>query len=156
MSVRIRSASAKKPGRKKTSKAKKQEAEKKKKQEAKEQEELRKQRQEAFSASPATKAFVKTKETILEKFSKAASEKKLVEFLYKDAKGKKSRRRIEPYSLKYDPAGLKISGYCFLRKATRIFFLKNVSDVFILAETFEPRYEITMLADVEALKNKKL
>ncbi len=155
MSVRIRSASAKKPGRKKSSKSKKKEEEKQKKQAEKEQEGLRKQRQEAFSASPATKAFVKTKETVLEQLAQAAHDKKLVEFMYKDSSGKKSRRRIEPYALKYDVKGLKISGHCLLRKETRIFFLKNMSNLYVLAEVFEPRHEITLLNDIEALKNKK-
>ena len=155
MSVRIRSASAKKPGRKKSPKTKAKEEEKKKKEYEKEQEELRKKRKEAMLATPATVANVKTKETTLDILISAAKQKKLVEFYYLDSKANKSRRRIELYNLKYDPKGFKVYGYCFLRKQIRVFFIKRMSSVLILAETYEPRYPVTILKDAEALNDKR-
>jgi len=52
-------------------------------------------------------------------------------FIYKDAKGKRTRRTITPYgwALTPEPTGLTFHGMCHLRKARRTFHANRVIKV---------------------------
>lgn len=116
----------------------------------------RKQREKKeFPTEPSVVANVKQTSAVMDKLRRASVERKRVEIMYKDRSSKLSRRRLEPYSLKYDPKGLKLYGFCMMRKATRSFFIKKIQDVIILAETFDPQYEITLEKDWMRIKGGK-
>lgn len=104
----------------------------------------------------ASQIDVKAGHSALDKIRQAAKEHKLVELLYWDAYGRKSRRTIEPYSLKLSKGTWKVFGFCGLRKAIRCFELKSILEAVIQDVVFEPKYEITIEADMLNMRSKPL
>lgn len=96
------------------------------------------------------KARVKVSTVALNNLSKAATELKTVEILYLDKEGKKSRRIIEPYSIKEKNGSWKLYGFCLMRQAIRSFDINSIMESYVLARFFEPRFEVTLPLDLNS------
>lgn len=116
----------------------------------KQKDQERERRKKAKEEDAKTVANVKTQDILLSTILDAASQVKVLEILYKDANGKRSRRRLEPYSLKYGSSGLVLMGHCLTRKQIRSFYLKRISEAYVLNLSFAPQYPITVAKDFEA------
>lgn len=102
---------------------------------------------------PGVKAHVKVSTAALNNLKKASEELKTVEILYLDKEGKKSRRIIEPYSIKEKNGSWKFYGFCLMRQAIRSFDLNSILESYILSRVFEPRFEITLPTDILSYYN---
>lgn len=130
-------------------KAEKEEKERKKK------ERERKRREKKARVKPSTFANVKTKNRVLKALGQAGESLKMVEILYIDKEGKKSRRRLEPYSLKFqDAKKVYFYGHCAKRDAIRSFLLDAILEVYVLTDTYAPRFEVSLTKDVKEVKRK--
>lgn len=97
---------------------------------------------------PGVRANIKVSSVALQNLAKAATDLKTIEILYLDKEGKKSRRIIEPYSIKEKNGTWKFYGFCLLRQAIRSFELNSILESYILTRTFEPRFEVTLPLDL--------
>lgn len=102
-----------------------------------------------------TRASVKTEDFLLEALEESAKDNSQVEFLYRDKGGKRSRRVVNPYSLKYSPKGMMLMAHCTLRKEVRAFFIKRITEAVKLSTKFAPEYPVTLIPDIEAYRKTK-
>lgn len=94
---------------------------------------------------PSVLVKMRTPDFVMQKIREAANDLKLLEITYRDSKAKHSRRRIEPYSLRFEPDNcVKLYGFCLMRQEIRCFKFSNILDIYILTETFNPRYDVTV------------
>lgn len=103
---------------------------------------------------PTVMARVGTVEAILSKIVQASQDRKEVEILYMAKDGKRSRRRVEPYSLRRNNGGLILYGHCLMRDGLRSFSVQYIQEVYVLAKQFNPRHEITLSQDFLSLRNQ--
>lgn len=96
---------------------------------------------------PATQMSIKAGYVALDVLVKASKGHHLAELLYQDQYGRKSRRSIEPYSLRFIKGNWKVFGFCMLRKELRCFDLKSILTCLVRSETYEPRYPVTLEQD---------
>ena len=105
-------------------------------------------KKKAAVKKPTVFARVKVSKRALDNIAKAAEDKKVVEILYLDKEGKRTRRMVEPYSIKKKNGTWKFYGFCLMRKAIRSFELNTILDSYILTRSFEPRFEVTVVNDI--------
>ncbi len=64
---------------------------------------------------------------------------RLLEFVYNDSAGVKTRRRVEPYSLVLKAQNWYLYAWCTLRNSFRHFRVSRLTDLAALEESFAPR-----------------
>ncbi len=90
---------------------------------------------------------------IVERVTQAIAEKRRVQMRYDSAaRGRVTRREVDPYRLWYASGGLYLIGYCHLRKEPRMFAVERIKSV---APTESP-YQIPLHFDFEAFVEDSL
>lgn len=93
-------------------------------------------------------------ERVLKEIVRAGTERKEIEVLYMAKDGKRSRRRMEPYSFRRNASGIVLYGHCMLRDGLRSFLVRNIQEVYVLSARFSPRHSVTLKKDFEELRSQ--
>lgn len=90
---------------------------------------------------------------VVERVTQAIAEKKRIQMRYDSAaRGRVTRREVDPYRLWYASGGLYLIGYCHLRKEPRMFAVERIKSV---TPTDRP-YQIPLHFDFEAFVEDSL
>ena len=90
---------------------------------------------------------------IVERVTRAITEKKRLQMRYDSAaRGKMTRREVDPYRLWYAAGGLYLIGYCHLRKEPRMFAVERIKSVTLT----ELPYQIPLQFDFDAFVEDSL
>jgi len=89
----------------------------------------------------------------VERVTRAIAEKKRLQMRYDSAaRGKVTRREVDPYRLWYSSGGLYLIGYCHLRKEPRMFAVERIKSV----TPTELPYQIPLHFDFDAFVEDSL
>ncbi|BFU90895.1 MAG: transcriptional regulator [Nitrospira sp.] len=90
---------------------------------------------------------------IVERVAQAIAEKRRIQMRYDSAaRGRVTRREVDPYRLWYAAGGLYLIGYCHLRKEPRMFAVERIKSV----TPTESPYQIPLHFDFEAFVEDSL
>lgn len=89
-------------------------------------------------STQTTKITNKHFQTVFDAWSRC----RRLDITYKDTRGTKSQREIEPHALVYHGVNWYILAFCHKAKKRRAFTLSRIQDAKVLEDTFEPSAEI--------------
>jgi predicted DNA-binding transcriptional regulator YafY len=105
------------------------------------------QLEDTFSVGLGPHKRYKRHREVVERVTRAIAEKKRIQMRYDSAaRGRVTRREVDPYRLWYASGGLYLIGYCHLRKEPRMFAVERIKSV---TPTDLP-YQIPLHFDFEA------
>ncbi len=83
--------------------------------------------------------YRKKQRSIMKEIHFAVTHTRIAEFLYKNSRGQKIRRKVEPMTLMYRGFAWYLFAYCLVREDYRLFRLSRISDLLVMDETFAKR-----------------
>lgn len=92
----------------------------------------------------------------MELLKKAIMEKRVIQFEYYNAQGKKSSREAEPIRLLFKDKAWYLLSYCRKRQELRIFKYTRMENIILLDEVFERSYEEIPDQEMAASGDKKM
>jgi predicted DNA-binding transcriptional regulator YafY len=88
------------------------------------------QLEDTFSVGLGPHKRYKRHREVVERVTQAIAEKKRIQMRYDSAaRGRVTRREVDPYRLWYASGGLYLIGYCHLRKEPRMFAVERIKSV---------------------------
>lgn len=83
-------------------------------------------------------------QAVIRPLYQAIHQRKRATFIYKDATGTESDRKVEPQRLNWERGTWYMEAYCLTRQALRLFRVSRLSEVHLTEESYTPRDELTL------------